>query len=94
MTQRLKVAGDRFHPQVPDGAMYVGRESPYLKRSPFHNPYRVGRPYTLAQSRDLFRDKVLPFLDLTPLRGQDLACWCPLNAEWCHADDLLTEANR
>lgn len=29
---------------------------------------------------------------LTPLRGRDLACWCPLDAP-CHADVLLEIAN-
>ena len=27
------------------------------------------------------------------LRGKDLACWCRLDAEWCHADILLRLAN-
>lgn len=30
--------------------------------------------------------------DLTPLRGHDLACWCPLDQP-CHADVLLDIAN-
>lgn len=28
------------------------------------------------------------------LRGHDLACWCPVDAEWCHADVLLELANK
>lgn len=31
--------------------------------------------------------------DLSPLRGMNLACWCPLD-EPCHADVLLELANR
>lgn len=31
-------------------------------------------------------------LDLTALRGRDLACWCPLDQP-CHADVLLEIAN-
>lgn len=35
--------------------------------------------------------------DLDPLRGRDLACWCPLPApgepDWCHAAVLLTRAS-
>lgn len=31
--------------------------------------------------------------DLEPLRGHDLACWCPLDQP-CHADVLLELANR
>ena len=27
------------------------------------------------------------------LRGKDLACWCPLDAEDCHADVLLRISN-
>lgn len=30
--------------------------------------------------------------DLTPIRGRDLACWCPLDQP-CHADVLLELAN-
>ena len=30
--------------------------------------------------------------DLTPLRGHDLACWCPLDQP-CHADAILALAN-
>lgn len=30
--------------------------------------------------------------DLTPLRGKNLACWCPLDKP-CHADVLLELAN-
>lgn len=31
---------------------------------------------------------------LGPLRGRNLACWCKLDAPWCHADVLLDIANR
>lgn len=31
--------------------------------------------------------------ELAPLRGRDLACWCPLDQP-CHADVLLELANR
>ncbi len=31
---------------------------------------------------------------LTPLRGHDLACWCPLDGGPCHGDTLLELANR
>ena len=34
-----------------------------------------------------------PRLDLSPLRGKNLACWCKLDAP-CHADVLLDLANR
>jgi len=30
-----------------------------------------------------------PVPDLESLRGKDLACWCPLEEPYCHADVLL-----
>lgn len=36
--------------------------------------------------------KLPPRPDLGPLRGHDLACWCPLDQP-CHADVLLELAN-
>lgn len=30
---------------------------------------------------------------IAPLRGKNLACWCALDAEHCHADVLLELAN-
>ncbi len=53
-------------------------------------------------SVDLFRTLVLVRLRdrsdearvwLDPLRGRDLACWCPLDQQPCHADVLLELAN-
>ena len=40
----------------------------------------------------LFRDETLPTLDVSPLRGSDLCCWCPPEVA-CHADVLLAAAN-
>ena len=42
--------------------------------------------------------ELAPVPDLSPLRGKDLACWCPLvdkdgNHVPCHADVLLEIAN-
>ena len=43
--------------------------------------------------------EVAPLLDLSELRGHDLACWCPLVDDdgkpvSCHADLLLELANK
>lgn len=91
--RRVKVDGDLFHPVIPAGAVYVGRQAPYLKRSPYANPFTV-KDHGLAESRRLFRAYLAANLDLVDrarqqLAGRDLACRCPLDAEWCHADDLL-----
>ena len=44
MPRRVRVLGDLFHGQVPDGAVYIGRRAPGLRCSPFHNPFRAGTP--------------------------------------------------
>lgn len=92
--RRVKVSGDLFHGAIPDGAVYVGRGAPGLRRSPFANPWPV-KTYGLAGSRQRYRELTLPVLSdqaVADLAGRDLACWCPLDAEWCHADDLLRVA--
>jgi hypothetical protein len=40
----------------------------------------------------LFVKHTLPMLDLEPLRGRDLCCWCKLTAA-CHVDPILVKAN-
>jgi hypothetical protein len=94
MSRRVKVTGDLFHGQVPDGAVYVSRQAPHLKRSPYANPYTV-KKYPLAESLRLYRLHAESF-DLASLRrdlaGRDLACWCPLDQP-CHGDILLELAN-
>lgn len=98
MPRRVRVVGDLFHGRVPDGAVYVGRAAPGLKRSRYANPYSVRR-YGLDESRRLFRAYLANRPDLVAaarrdLHGRDLACWCPLDTEWCHADDLIRIANQ
>lgn len=70
------------------------------------NPFRVGdprpggkgAPLALTECVYLFRRRwqamPTPLRDasLAPLRGKNLACWCPLDAP-CHADILLALAN-
>lgn len=61
-------------------------------------PGRWGNPFTYANSGTVhpamrFACEVAPLLDVTPLRGKDLACWCKVGA-WCHGDILLEMANR
>jgi hypothetical protein len=52
-----------------------------------------------AQARiEVYRDTIVRQLQrdpnfLVPLRGKNLACWCPLDQP-CHADVLLDLANR
>ncbi len=102
--QRKRTSGWR----MPEGAVYVGRPTVYgnpwhVERAPgrrawmvvnaarhtlgsFYSPDRAA--YWAAQGfrRDFDGD-------VEPLRGHDLACWCPLDQP-CHADVLLELANR
>lgn len=52
---------------------------------------------TVGCAVDAFRafaaDPAEPMGDLSPLRGENLACWCRRGAP-CHADVLLEIANR
>lgn len=96
MTRRVKVTGDLFHGQVPDGAAYVGRQAPGLRRSPYANPFKIGRDAVdAAEAKQLYRLHAEVF-DVATLRrdlaGHDLACWCALDQP-CHADVLLELAN-
>lgn len=97
--QRVKVAGDLFHGRVPDGAVYVGRQAPGLRRSRFANPYRVQDLRSATEAVRMFRDDLLAgHLAVTvadvraELAGRDLACWCK-PGQPCHADALLQLAN-
>ena len=71
---------------IPPGAVYVGRGSPW------GNPYKIEPGWDRAAVIRMFERDVLPGLDLAPLRGHDLVCYCAPKA--CHADILLREANR
>ncbi len=99
--QRKRTKGWR----MPEGAVYVGRPSkwgnPYpageeLESTPFiDSDYPAPAFRTIQQAVDCYRE-MLPSrrdLDVSELRGKDLACWCPLDRA-CHADVLLELANR
>lgn len=86
--------------KMPNGAVYVGRPSRY------GNPFVVGeRDFygevpTAEHAVRLYASWMatpgiwsLPSPpDLEPLRGKNLACWCPIGSP-CHADVLLEMAN-
>lgn len=76
--------------KMPEGAIYVGR------------PTKWGNPFTVAEygqraALGNYRCRIAGLVaigarNLNELRGQDLACWCPLD-QACHADVLLEIAN-
>ena len=72
--------------KMPANTVYVGRGS------------RWGNPHTFANSGNVhpairFACETAPLLDVSPLRGKNLACWCGPDQE-CHADVLLELANK
>jgi hypothetical protein len=70
---------------MPPNTIYVGRPSKW------GNPYSG---YPRSDGVRFFRIKaILDKLDVSDLRGKNLACWCSLDDE-CHADVLLELANR
>jgi hypothetical protein len=78
---------------VPKGAVYVGRQAPGLRRSPFANPFTVGDYGTAAAAVDaccawLSGQPELIAKARAELSGKSLACWCGPDQP-CHADVLL-----
>ncbi len=99
---RVQVTGDRFHPVMPEGAVYVGRPAPFLKGHALANPHRVGKPcqvpacagavHDQGTAVRLYREHLLSRPDLLsllpPLDGQMIACRCAPELP-CHVDVLL-----
>lgn len=90
--RRVTVTGNRFHPVIPEGSVWIGREAPYRKRSPFHNPFTVAE-HGRERAVELYRI----YLGLWPeiveqacreLSGLDVACICKPD-EQCHGDVLI-----
>jgi len=88
---------------MPENTVYVGRPSVWA--NPFLSDHtRIHSPRILQGVMDLYRMHIENLLKqdpdfLRPLRGKNLACWCPLtNPKWecvyCHADVLLEMANK
>lgn len=77
---------NKYHRTAPADAVYVGRGSQW------GNPYVIGKDGTREEVIELYRIHVLPHLDLAPLKGKHLVCFCAPKA--CHADLLLEAASR
>ena len=77
---------NKHHRTAPDDAVYIGRGSTW------GNPWPIGQKGTRKEVIELYRVHVLPTLDVTPLRGKHLVCFCKPQA--CHGDLLLEAANK
>ena len=89
--------------KMPENTVYVGRPSVWA--NPFlSDRTRIHSPKVLQGVMEVYRLHIQHLLEqdpdfLEPLRGKNLACWCPLtNPKWekvyCHADVLLEMANK
>ena len=67
----------------PEGAVCVSRPSNW------GNPFQSTPPMIAVRH---FEDVVLPHLDVSPLKGKVLLCWCREDAP-CHGDVLAWAAN-
>ena len=79
-------------PPIGPNAVFCGRGSPW------GNPFVIGawwpeqaRYMTRFDVCSRFYHEVLPFLDVSSLRGKDLICYC--KPARCHADAILRKAN-
>lgn len=72
---------NRHHKTAPANAVYIGRGSPW------GNPFVIGKDGDRDQVCDRFEREILPTLDLEPLRGRDLVCYC--KPQRCHGDSIL-----
>lgn len=77
---------NKHHGSAPPGSVYIGRGSPW------GNPFKIGTHGDRAEVIRRFEVETLPRLDLEPLRGKHLVCFCAPAA--CHGDILLREANK
>lgn len=72
---------NKYHKTAPADAVYIGRGSPW------GNPFVIGKDGTRDEVCERYAREVLPHLDLEPLRGKDLVCFC--KPARCHGDDIL-----
>ena len=74
------------HRDHPATAIYIGRGSPY------GNPFKIGQNGSREQCIRLFCEQIMPKLDLRPLIGRDLLCFC--HPKPCHGTPLIQETLR
>lgn len=72
---------NKYHKTAPPDAKYIGRGSPY------GNPFVVGKHGTRDEVCDRFEAEILPTLDVEPLRGFDLVCFCA--PARCHGQSIM-----
>jgi len=77
---------------MPDNTVYVGRPTKWGNQFGFKSEDERIEAVRKYRDHILFLMKCANPLDLSELRGKDLACWCPIDKP-CHADVLIELAN-
>jgi hypothetical protein len=95
--QRKRMRGWR----LPPNTKCVDRSTKY------GNNFKIGEPDFIEPNRPMTAEDAVKYFEWSlsympqemidewkaELAGHDLACWCPEDAEYCHADVLLRLAN-
>lgn len=76
---------NKYHRSAPPGSIYIGRGSPW------GNPFVIGIDGDRDEVCRRYEEEILPTLDVSPLRGKHLVCYCA--PARCHGDALLRRAN-
>lgn len=80
------------------GNPFHGRQWGHAKSVTLHRKWLLGEIAGLSLERmgfcasevdALLRLRIYVLTNLHRLAGHDLACWCPLSTQWCHAELLL-----
>ncbi|MDO9416977.1 DUF4326 domain-containing protein [Pararhizobium sp.] len=72
---------NKHNRNVPADAVYIGRGSPY------GNPFVIGTHGDRDEVCYRFEREILPTLNIEPLRGKSLVCFCA--PKRCHGDAIL-----
>jgi hypothetical protein len=76
---------NKHHGDAPPDAAYIGRGSPYGNR------FVIGKDGDRDQVCNRFECEQLPDMDVSPLTGKSLICFCAPHR--CHGDSILLKAN-
>ena len=85
--------------RMPENTLYVGRPTKWGNQFPIGLLGREASVMMFEESLNDWKNNTFGYGDshsfeeyIAPLRGKNLACWCPLD-KVCHADVLLRLAN-
>jgi hypothetical protein len=70
---------------IPVSAVLIDRTTKW------GNPYKMRNEKDRDYVCDMFEEKVLPWLNVSELKGKDLVCWC--HPKRCHGLSIMKQAN-